>query len=113
MSPAFTVRSWLGAGWIGLFWLGLFLAMSEDGRAADDRIDYLKQIRPILRGRCIACHGALKQKGGLRLDTAALAIQGGDSGPAIEPGNVDGSLLLARVSAADVSERMPPEGDAL
>ena len=65
-----------------------FFSINSHGRAADEPVDYLKQIRPILRERCIACHGSLKQEGGLRLDTAALAIKGGDSGPVIVPGDV-------------------------
>lgn len=81
--------------------------------AADDRVDYLKQVRPILRERCIACHGVLKQEAGLRLDTVALAIKGGDAGPAIEPGHADASLLFKRVSAASDADRMPPEGEPL
>jgi len=40
-------------------------------------------VKPILAARCYACHGALKQKGGLRLDTVALMKKGGDTGPAI------------------------------
>ena len=32
--------------------------------------DYLRDIKPVLKARCYACHGALKQKSGLRLDTA-------------------------------------------
>lgn len=114
MSPGFTISRWrLVAGCLCLIWLCLFLSMTEQRLAADDRVDYRKQIRPILRERCIACHGALKQKGGLRLDTAALAIKGGDSGAAIEPGDADASLLLERVSATDIAERMPPEGEPL
>ena len=56
--------------------------------SADERVDYLKQIKPVLRERCFACHGALKQEAKLRLDTAALAIKGGESGAAIKPGEV-------------------------
>lgn len=81
--------------------------------AAATKVDYRTQIKPVLRERCFACHGGLKQLGGLRLDTAAFAIKGGDSGAAITPGNVETSLLLKRVSAADESERMPPEGEPL
>ena len=80
---------------------------------ADDHVDYLEQVKSVLRERCYACHGALKQHGGLRLDTAALAIKGGDSGAAIIPGDVDASLLLKRVAASDANERMPPEGEPL
>ena len=85
----------------------------SDGLRAEDRIDYAKQIKPVLRERCFACHGALKQEGKLRLDTAALAIKGGESGAAIKPGDVTASLLLKRVTATAESERMPPEGEPL
>ncbi len=75
--------------------------------------DYTTQIKPLLTARCVGCHGIRQQKGGLRLDSAALAIKGGLSGAAIRPGDPDGSLLLQRVSATDASERMPPEGEPL
>jgi hypothetical protein len=87
--------------------------LSGVGFAADDRVEYLKQIKPVLRERCYACHGALKQEGGLRLDTAALAVKGGESGAAVQPGDVAASLLLQRISATDEAERMPPEGEPL
>ncbi len=77
--------------------------------AVDEPIDYLKQIKPILRARCFACHGALKQEGDLRLDTAKLIVRGGDSGEVITPGDASESLLLDRISSTDLAERMPPE----
>ncbi len=52
---------------------------------------------------------SLKQAGGLRLDTAALAVKGGDSGEVISPGDSSASLLLERIAASDPDERMPPE----
>jgi len=91
----------------------LCLSLTQPLCVADEGIDYMRQVRPVLRERCIACHGALKQEASLRLDTAALAIKGGDSGAAIEPGNVDASLLLRRIVATNPSERMPPEGEPL
>jgi hypothetical protein len=83
--------------------------------AADADVDYLKQIKPLLRERCFGCHGALKQRGGLRLDTVGLIIRGGDSGAVITPDDPSNSTLLERVAATDASERMPPEheGDPL
>ena len=66
--------------------------------SADERVDYLKQIKPMLRERCFACHGALKQEAKLRLDTAALAIKGGESGAAIKPGEVTLSRRNSRRS---------------
>jgi hypothetical protein len=93
-----------GVGW--LLFAGCLVTGWQTAAAAD--VDYLKQVKPLLEARCYACHGALKQKGGLRLDTAALAIQGGDSGPAVVAGDPAKSELIGRVTAKG-DERMPPE----
>jgi hypothetical protein len=82
-------------------------------RAGSPAVDYVKDIKPLLRERCYACHGALQQKNGLRLDTAELAKRGGKHGPALIARKPEQSRLLAKVSATDPAERMPPEGDAL
>src|SRR5262249_33790789 len=81
--------------------------------AAQERVDYLKEIKPLLREKCFACHGALKQKAKLRLDTAALAKKGGRHGPAVQPGAPAQSLLLDRITAKDVADRMPPDSPPL
>ncbi len=81
--------------------------------SAQTQVDYLSQVKPVLAERCLACHGVLKQEGGLRLDTAALAQKGGDSGPAIVPGDSLASHIYARVTSTDESDRMPQEGDPL
>ena len=80
---------------------------------AAEQVDYLQQIKPVLAERCYACHGALKQEAGLRLDTAALAIKGSENGPVILPGDAAASVLIQRVTAKDESERMPPIGEPL
>jgi hypothetical protein len=67
-------------------------------------VDYAKDIKPMLSERCYACHGALKQKAGLRLDTVAALKTGGDNGDATK-------LLLERLTTSDKDERMPPEGE--
>src|SRR4051812_41058167 len=72
--------------------------------------DYAKEIKPLLKSRCYACHGALKQKAGLRLDAVALMHKGGESGDVIEQGS---ALLLEKVASSDKEERMPPEGAPL
>lgn len=89
------------------------LCMSNSTLAQQANVDYVKQVKPVLVERCLACHGALKQEGGLRLDTVALAIQGGESGPALVPGEADSSRLLQRITAKEESDRMPPEGEPL
>ncbi len=80
---------------------------------AQTPVDYLHDIKPILKTRCYACHGALKQEARLRLDTGRMIRQGGDSGAAVMPGQAEKSLLLDKVSAKDASQRMPPEGEPL
>ena len=80
---------------------------------AAERVNYLKDVKPVLAARCYACHGALKQESKLRVDTAEFIRQGGKHGPAIVAGKPDASLLLKKVSAHSLDERMPPEGEAL
>src|SRR5262245_12311335 len=82
---------------------------------ADDAVDYLKQIKPILKERCFSCHGALKQKSGLRLDTVALMREGGDNGSVVVARKPGDSPLMQRVRSTDSAKRMPPlsEGEPL
>lgn len=80
---------------------------------AADRVDYLRDVKPVLAARCYACHGALKQEGKLRLDTVEFIRKGGKHGPAIAAGKPAESRLLKKVSATSLDERMPPEGEPL
>jgi mono/diheme cytochrome c family protein len=66
-----------------------------------------KAVRPVLADHCFDCHGPRKQKGGLRLDSRAALLSGGDSGPVVVPGKPDKSLLITAVHYAD-NPRMPP-----
>ena len=68
-----------------------------------------KKIRPVLVEHCYECHGEKKQKGGLRLDGAAATMTGGDSGPALVPGEPARSLLIKAVSWSDPELQMPPK----
>jgi cytochrome b561 len=54
-------------------------------------------MQPILEEKCVACHGARTQKGGLRLDSFAALDQGGESGKALVPGKADESELVRRI----------------
>ncbi|MEX0612363.1 MAG: PSD1 and planctomycete cytochrome C domain-containing protein [Pirellulales bacterium] len=84
-------------------------------RAAEPaEISFAATVKPILARRCFACHGPDVENGGLRLhkhETALAELESG--GRAIIPGRPNDSLLIDRVSAEDVSERMPPEGKPL
>ncbi len=65
------------------------------------------KVRPLLAEHCQQCHGAKKQQGGLRLDTAAGFRSGGDSGALVQPGKPDESLLLRAVRHE--GPKMPPK----
>ena len=67
-----------------------------------------KQIRPILVEHCRSCHGEKKQEGGLRLTAHEEILKGGDTGPAIVPGEPDDSLLIRAVGYLD-EPKMPPK----
>lgn len=77
---------------------------------ADEPIDYLKSIKPLLETKCYSCHGVLKQEAGLRLDTRPQMIKGGDSGTVLVPHKPDASIIVERVMA-DEDSRMPPPED--
>lgn len=64
-------------------------------------VDYAKDIKPLLKERCVSCHGTVKQKGDLRLDAGALIPKGSHES------------LLERIVSNDEDEQMPPEGKRL
>src|SRR5262245_57862170 len=66
------------------------------------------KVRPLLAENCYKCHGAKKQRGGLRLDSRAAILQGGESGPVVVPGHPEKSLLLKAVRHEDPELKMPP-----
>lgn len=72
--------------------------------------DYEQTVKPLLQRRCWSCHGALRQQGGLRLDTAAAAKAGGESGPAVVPGDSGASLLIQAITGS-AGFQMPPESE--
>src|SRR5438132_3928153 len=66
------------------------------------------KIRPLLAENCFQCHGDKKQKGGLRLDSRAALLKGGDDGPVVIPGQPDNSRLIMAVRhQGDL--KMPPK----
>src|SRR4051812_42689334 len=77
---------------------------------AGRKVDYARDIRPILEKSCYSCHGPKKQKSDLRLDRKEAALKGGAEGPSIVPGDSAGSALIERVAGVDPDLIMPPEG---
>ncbi|MBI5799902.1 MAG: PSD1 domain-containing protein [Verrucomicrobia bacterium] len=82
---------------------------------ADQSAFFENKIRPILAGHCLKCHSTAegKTKGGLALDTREGTLKGGDSGPAVVPGNPDKSSLIRAVRYTDPDLQMPPKGEKL
>ncbi len=62
-----------------------------------------RSVRPLLADKCFSCHSdaAKKQKGGLVVDSLAGLLAGGDSGPAVAPGDPDKSPLVVAIRYAD------------
>lgn len=95
--------------------LAILLAGPRLGSGAEPitqaSVDFTREIRPILAGKCFTCHGPddKTRKAKLRLDIREGAIKPGRGGqPAIVPGKPDQSELLLRVTSKEDSERMPP-----
>src|SRR5262245_22958134 len=73
------------------------------------RIDFVKDIQPLLELNCVACHRDGHDKGNLRLDVKSEAFKGGDKGPAIVPRRPKQSpLYTTTVLPADHDDLMPP-----
>ncbi|MBM4067535.1 MAG: DUF1549 domain-containing protein [Planctomycetes bacterium] len=82
------------------------------GRATSEQIAFFeKSIRPVLVRECYSCHAttAKKIKGGLVVDTRDGLRKGGDTGPAIVPGDARASLLLKAIQHATKELKMPPK----
>ena len=75
----------------------------------DDPEDFFeRKVRPILAGTCVKCHGPVKASGGLRFDSREAMLKGGETGPAVVPGDAKRSLLIQAVQHEDESLEMPP-----
>ena len=90
-------------------WAALLLALGTPVFAGGSAL-YLEHLKPLFEERCYACHGALKQKGGLRLDTAEAIHRGAKNGPVLDLQDPAASEILRRLTTSDLEERMPPEG---
>jgi hypothetical protein len=75
----------------------------------DPAAHFQHRVLPLLQARCISCHGTEKQKGGLRLDSRAALLKGGENGPAVIVGDPEKSLLIQVVRQTHAEIRMPPK----
>jgi hypothetical protein len=85
------------------------LVLTGRGATSGPDVDFARDIRPILARSCVSCHGPEKQRGGLRLDTAAGLRAGGDSGPPVAPGDSARSRLYRAITGHKDAKVMPPQ----
>ena len=76
-------------------------------KPAPQKVNFAEDVAPILRGRCLQCHGADTHMGGLRLATAAGLLKGGQSGPLFIPGKSGESRLIQRLLGQGGKPSMP------
>jgi mono/diheme cytochrome c family protein len=107
-----------GSRWV-LWLLGLVVAVpavpvrAGDAATEEAATFFETKIRPTLAGTCFPCHGGKKTSAGLRVDSRAALIKGGESGRAIVPGDPDASLLIQAVRHTSGDLKMPPGGRTL
>jgi mono/diheme cytochrome c family protein len=89
-------------------------AETKVAAAGGDGGVFAEYILPVLKDRCVDCHGEEKQKGKLRLDSLAATLKGAGDEAIVVKGQPDKSSLYTRiVLPADHDDRMPPKGDLL
>lgn len=86
-------------------------ALSSEPPSAPGAVEFFeKKIRPLLVEHCQKCHAGEKVKGGLHLTARNRLLQGGETGPALVPGDPDKSLLIRSVRYTQEHLQMPPKG---
>ena len=95
-------------GWFAAV-AGLLLCVTSSTARSADRIEFARDIQPVLRENCLECHGPTKQKGGLRLDRKSSALKGFTR--RIVPGNSPNSMVYQRLVGVEYGTQMPPTGE--
>ncbi len=92
----------------------VFAAEPQLPPAAKRKIDFVKDVQPILSSRCYECHGEKKQKADLRWDVKSVALKGGEHGAVIVPGKSAQSVMIQLVAGLKgADQRMPAKGEPL
>ncbi len=99
---------------LGICFLGSLRCVAVELTAAQTQF-FESKIRPVLADNCYKCHSAQAQKvkAGLWLDTREGALKGGETGPAVVPGDPEKSLLIKAVRYTDPDLQMPPKDKKL
>ncbi len=101
----------LGIALLTVSWLTFRASQASEPPGHEAEL-FEKKIRPLLETNCFACHShkSGKSKGHLVVDSLGALLKGGDSGPAVVPGQPDKSLLLKAIGYQDEDLQMPPKG---
>jgi hypothetical protein len=90
-----------------LFFVSLvWFIVCSSGSASEEFFE--KRVRPMLIEHCVRCHGPKEQRGGLRLDSRAALMKGGESGAVVRPGEPEKSLLVGAIRRTG-ELKMPPK----
>jgi hypothetical protein len=95
---------------IGLITFVVGSVSTAPGAWGSDLEFFEKSVRPVLAENCFSCHGPGKQRGGLRLDHIEFVLGGGETGPALVPGEASESRILTAINYTDIDFQMPPDG---
>ncbi len=76
-------------------------------------VDFATHIKPVFAKHCVSCHGPIKQRAGIRLDTGAQTLRGGKGGAIVVPHKPADSALIKAVLGQDDLEKMPKDADPL
>src|SRR5437016_10733214 len=97
-----------------LFLAAAVAALNRPQALAETKVDFTKDIQPILQQTCVKCHGPEKQKGKLRLDSKEAAFKGGKNGAVLTAGDAEKSELYRRIILPKGNDDvMPNEGEPL
>ena len=97
----------LAAGWIAV-------ASNSTPAPAAEKVDFVRDVKPLLEVHCLSCHGSKKPKGDLDMETRAANIKGGEKGAGLVPGQPDKSpIYTTTILAAGHDDIMPPKGEPL
>lgn len=87
--------------------------LAQDSLSGEQHDFFETKIRPVLVAECYECHGGEKQKGGLALHSREALRKGGESGPAVIPGEPEKSLLIQSIRHSDPDLKMPSKAPKL
>lgn len=104
-------RSFPWVGFLAISFLVFHSAVGANEPTSKEAEFFTSKIEPILKKNCFSCHSheAKRSRGGLMLDTRTALLEGGDTGPALVPGDTAKSLLVRAISYTDDELQMPPK----